>query len=170
MKWKTIPGYEGLYEVSDDGQVRSLDHVVTYSDGRQAMFKGKELSIFIVKGYCAVRLSKQGQTKQQRVHRLMASAFYGPSDLIVRHLDDVKMNNVLSNLAYGTNSENQLDAVNNGKQVGRTELKLIPADVKLIRLMSSFGFTQTQIAELIGIGRSHVSSILSGRYWGSVPA
>ena len=67
--WRPIEGYEGLYEVSYTGLIRSLDRFV----GNRNRIKGKILSINIKKnGYCSVALSKYGKMKGYQVHRLVA--------------------------------------------------------------------------------------------------
>jgi len=76
------------------------------------------------KGYPTVVLSTGTGHHQRRflVHRLMAAAFFGPSDMDVRHLDDVPDNNVLTNLEYGNQSLNEYDKIRNGNhhQVRKT--------------------------------------------------
>lgn len=107
-KWLPVVGYEGIYEVSDRGNVRSLDRISPSGACR----KGRVLKQSIDKtGYARVGLFRNGR-ENFRVHRLVAASFHGPSDLPhVRHLDSVKLNNVPSNLAWGTASENMHDNV-----------------------------------------------------------
>lgn len=116
-RWLPVAGYEGIYEVSDQGRVRSLDRVVNGPRGRKSKRKGKVLKPCIEGfGYPTVGLCKEGISRTVRVHVLVAEAFLGPrpEGLEVRHLDDVKTNNVPANLAYGTASENRYDSVRNG--------------------------------------------------------
>ena len=98
-KWADIPGYAGLYEVSDMGRVRSIDR---YANGWR---KGRVLSQSTkTKGYLQVTLCKaDGARSSCAVHRLVAAAFIGPCppNELVRHLDGVPSNNRLRNLAYG---------------------------------------------------------------------
>ncbi len=102
--WLPIPGYEGLYEVSDDGQVRSI--------GR----RGKTLSAYPVRGYMKVHLSKDGVARQRGVHQLVMLAFEGPTPggMEVCHNDGNRANNSRSNLRYGTPSDNGYDRVKHG--------------------------------------------------------
>jgi len=97
-EWRQIPGYPN-YSVSDDGQVRND------SRGGRALTVAPNTT-----GYPEVSIDQ----KHHRVHRLMMSAFVGPSAELVRHLDDVKTNNVLPNLAYGDMHDNAMDIVNRG--------------------------------------------------------
>ena len=103
-EWRPVVGYEGLYEVSSLGQVRSVDRIVTRSDGRQCRWKGRTLRVndtahggFAVSLCCA-----NGRQKTVKVHTLVAAAFLGPrpKKADVRHLDGNPSNNQASNLAY----------------------------------------------------------------------
>ena len=96
--WKDIPGYEGLYQVSNLGNVKSLFRY------------RRKLSIQTQpNGYKAVVLYKNGNKKFKLVHRLVAEAFI-PNPYkkpAVNHLDENRGNNVVSNLEWVTNKENQ---------------------------------------------------------------
>lgn len=106
--WKDVVGFEGLYQVSNLGNVKSLDRLVTYSDGRQITHKGKEIIPLDNHGYLRVSLSKNGEKKEYRVHRLVALAFIPNPDNkpYVNHLDEVKSNNFVDNLEWSTKDEN----------------------------------------------------------------
>lgn len=115
--WMPIPGYEGSYEVSDTGRVRSLDRV---------NHVGRKLRGLILKqidgtgGYYRVGLHRNGEHTQHHVHRLVLTAFAGsPVDglNVARHLDGNPKNNSSSNLAWGTTQENILDQIRHGTQV-----------------------------------------------------
>ena len=116
--WKPVNGYEGIYEVSSHGRVRSLDRVVTRSDGKVYRYKGKVLSEGLSKrgGYRLVSLWDQGKGQTRHVHSLVAEAFIGtrPEGTEVCHNDGNPANNHLDNLRYGTPSENKLDQVLHG--------------------------------------------------------
>ena len=113
--WKAVPGYEGAYEVSDSGRVRSLDRVVTSGHTR----RGKILKGSINRnrgGYRLITLSWASTTRTFGVHQLVLWAFIGPTPpgLQVRHVDGDVTNNTLRNLEYGTVSENAYDRVRHG--------------------------------------------------------
>ena len=101
--WRPVVGYEGLYEVSSLGRVRSLDRYVKYSNGRINLHKGRILSPGKdTNGYLFVILTCNGKHKLIRVHRLVAQTFISnPDDLIeVNHKDEDKTNNSVDNLEW----------------------------------------------------------------------
>lgn len=118
--WRPVVGYERLYEVSDQGQVRSLDRaVVQMNRGGQCVrvYKGRMLvQVPDRKGYLTVCLSKDGRHRTTKVHQIVLAAFVGPrlEGQVTRH--GVKGNscNALSNLCYGTQRENILDKKRDG--------------------------------------------------------
>lgn len=123
-EWRDVVGYEGSYEVSDDGQVRSVDRIIQTRNrwgecGRR--FPSRILKPFLSRqGYVRVALSEgaAGHTKRT-VHSLVAEAFIGPrpEGLQVCHNDGDKSNNRPSNLRYDTGSNNVRDSVRHGTQV-----------------------------------------------------
>lgn len=117
-RWKPVKGYEGIYEVSDHGRVRSVDRTVNYSDGRVHRYKGKVLSAGLSKrgGYPLVSLYTQGKNQSHYVHSLVAETFIGPrlEGTEVCHSDGNPTNNHVGNLRYGTSSDNELDKVRHG--------------------------------------------------------
>lgn len=102
--WKDISGYEGLYQVSNLGRVRSLDRI---SNGRR--LKGALKSNIKDKdGYFKVNLYKDGKLSTQQVHRLVAKSFIPNPDNLpqVNHKDEDKTNNCADNLEWCTNEYN----------------------------------------------------------------
>ena len=105
-EWRAVPGYEGLYEVSNMGRVRSLDYLVRTQYGRFRRIKGRILKSGIASnGYCMVVLSKG---KSKTIHRLVASVFLpNPDNLpIVNHKDEDKTNNCVNNLEWCSSKYN----------------------------------------------------------------
>ena len=112
--WTSIPGYEGFYEISSYGNVRSLTRQVPYGRHKQAVYQGRELKQFVSAKYQSVKLARAGVTRTRYVHELMLLAFVGERPFInerseIRHLDGDKKNNRLDNLKYGTTKENAGD-------------------------------------------------------------
>lgn len=112
-RWLPVPGYEGLYEVSDSGFVRSLDHITAARDGRTIPQKGRVLRIRErgSKKYATVALFRSGDRIEVSVHRLVAEVFIGPGfpDQEVCHNDGDVKNNAVDNLRWGTHAENMHD-------------------------------------------------------------
>jgi hypothetical protein len=110
-RWLPVPGYEGLYEVSNIGRVRSLPHKT-----RQGMRGGRMRKTPLNAGYPVVSLYANGVGRVTSVHLLVAAAFIGPRPpgMEVRHLDGNPSNCVLSNLTYGTHTENMRDMLTHG--------------------------------------------------------
>ena len=116
--WKPISRYEGFYEVSDKGRIRSLDRLVKGRVGNERLFPGKLLKLETTyQGYKRVRLSREGKTKRFTVHSLVAQEFIGdyPEGLVINHIDENKANNRVENLEYVTQKEN----VNHGTGIER---------------------------------------------------
>lgn len=117
--WLPIPGFENHYEVSNQGRVRSLERAVTsHSDNRRRVFKGRVLKQGSRKnGYCVVGLSKDGVVHDWYVHRLVLWAFVGapPPGAECCHNNDVRDDNRLENLRWGTHKANVGDAVARGR-------------------------------------------------------
>ena len=113
--WRDIPGYEGYYQVSNLGRVKSLDRIDITKKGYSRHKKGIELKV--VKkgaGYSAVHLSKNSLTEQVYVHRLVLEAFLFESSMEINHINGNKADNRLLNLEYVTKRENQIHALKTG--------------------------------------------------------
>lgn len=120
-EWRDISGYDGAYQVSNRGRVRSKARTVAMTDGRTLTLQGRILKPTTrVAGHLQVNLSDKGVGKTLSVHRLVADAFIpNPENHpFVLHWDDVPSNNGVENLRWGTASENKYDRVRNGKDYG----------------------------------------------------
>lgn len=121
-RWLPVVGYEGLYEVSDHGRVRSVDRTIVGSDGVRQRHSGQML-VQGTNSTCEHRLVKLRSGHQRRVaryvHRLVLEAFVGPcpEGHEVCHNDGDPTNNHVSNLRYGTVSDNRYDSVRHGTHV-----------------------------------------------------
>lgn len=122
--WKDIEGYEDLYQVSNLGNVRSLDRYITYSTGRVQLLRGKLLKCSEQStGYYTVGLYDiNHKSTTLSVHRLVASAFLDNSANLpeVNHKDGNKANNAVSNLEWATEMDNNHHARKTG--LNRAEL------------------------------------------------
>lgn len=106
--YKTIKGYEGIYEINELGKVRSADRIVNSKDERTMHYKGKELKQSIDQGgYAIITLYKNGVAKTFRVHRLVAETFLPNPDNLpqIHHLNHDRKDNRIQNLAWATITE-----------------------------------------------------------------
>ncbi len=113
-EWKPVNDFEGLYEINNYGEVRSLDRLVFHRGNQTYHFlEGRTLKSRVNnRGYQAVVLSKEGKCYTKFIHRLMADAFL-PNPLskkYINHRDGVKTNNALENLEWVSHSENMKHA------------------------------------------------------------
>lgn len=118
-RWKDVVGFEGRYQVSNTGRVKSLPFMQRYllRNGREAFRKTKE-KIRKLKvnnsGYATVTLTLDCVETTFLVHRLVAQAFVGGAGETVNHKDGVKANNRATNLEWSSWSDNHLHAVELG--------------------------------------------------------
>lgn len=169
--WRCVGGYEGFYEVSNLGRVRSLNRTVISTTGISQRRKGKLLATRVISsGYEAVVLFKAQKLKNLQVHRLVAQAFIpNPQNFpFVLHLDDNKRNNKATNLRWGSHQHNMQDMVSKGRQVQGTRsrsAKLTESDVTEIRKLLSQGWVQTAIACKFNVNQTVISAINTGKTW-----
>lgn len=116
-EWRPVVGWEGLYEVSSYGRVRSLDRVVYRSVGRQT-FKGRILKPRWNKRskYLYVQLVARPRQQSRTVHTVVLEAFVGPRPpgMVACHFNDLFTHNYVENLRWDTASANTYDKVRNG--------------------------------------------------------
>lgn len=174
--WKAIPGFEGLYEVSDEGLVRSLTRIVTYTkrDGRKVerRFKGKVLIPGInTRGYELVTLCDANNVRYTRnVHRLVLETFVRPraENEECRHLDGNIRNNRLDNLCWGTSAENMADKIAHGTWVRGSRVgnsRLTEEQVREIKFRLARKEPHASIALDYNVKPVTISAISAGRNW-----
>lgn len=161
--WLPVVGFEGLYEVSDLGRVRSMPRAAGKSHRGQRVLK-----LFPdPDGYSLATLSKAGKQRQRRVHQLVLEAFVGPAPdgAISLHRDGTRANNVPSNLRWGTHRLNSADRDAQGRgPLGERnpKAKLTTTAVAAIR-------ADTRVARLVAadfrVHHTTISSIRRGDTW-----
>lgn len=163
--WKAVPGYEGLYEVSDQGRVRSVDRLITEKTGKTRYCRGRILKTRVDKeGYPSLQLWRDNRCKLRRVHTIVAEAFLGTrTGWVVRHLDGNPSHNNLSNLAYGTQSDNERDCYQYGGRKGNG--KLYANQVYEIRRRLDQGETCTALAKEYNVCIGTISCIKTGAHF-----
>lgn len=136
--WKDIPGYEGLYQVSNTGRVKSLERFIV-RNGVTAKIPERMLKFNIVGyGYCKVNLFKNGVRSPCLVHRLVADAFLQNQQCCkeVNHIDGDKRNNRAENLEFCTRSENMSHAYKTGLRK-TIQVAQYDKDMNLIKVYDS---------------------------------
>ena len=167
--WKDVFGFEGLYQVSNLGKVRSLDRLVNSGIGIR-LYKGRVLKpVNNNDGYLQVALSKDGKQTTFLVHRLVYEAFNGkiPEGMQVNHIDEDKTNNSIENLNVMTSKEN----INWGTGNERRAKSMINHK-SLSKPIIQYSLTGEKLAEFEGlhdaarklnINLGNISSALNGR-------
>lgn len=172
--WKSIPGFEGLYEISSLGNIKSLDRYVNHNSTFKALKKGKILKQKINKlGYKSIVLYSKNKRFYKYIHRLVAIEFIdNPEDKqCVNHIDGNPYNNNVKNLEWSTYKENIKHALDNdlmnppiGERCAQSKIK--KADViDIRRAYSNTGIRQSDIARIYKLDQSTVSNIINRKIW-----
>ena len=164
--WRDIPGYEGKYQASDAGRIRSLSRPVqgvnhyTHEPFLRTI-KGRILrpGRFCKSGHVSVVLGRN--TSGKPVHQLIARTFIGacPAGQEVLHNNGNPADNRLSNLRYGTRTENILDVY----RIGKCWRKLSLDDVDAIRFGLVSGSSGRELASMFNVSEATISRIRLGR-------
>lgn len=165
IEWRDVEGFEGIYQVSSDGQVRGLDRI----NCRGKKVNGTILSPSVTRdNYELVVLQKDCVKTYKTVHRLVAIEFIqNPNGLPqINHIDGNKRNNDVSNLEWVSGEENMRHAAKNNllpKGENHWRVKLSDADVENIRIRyKNREMSQTDLAKVYGVSSKTVWGIVSG--------
>lgn len=166
--WQPIVGFEGYYEVSNTGKVRSLKRHVksALKNNRTVNRKGAITKQFLRDNYYAVRLYKGGKPKNKRVNILVCTAFVSNPDSkpCVNHKDTDKLNNHHLNLEWCTVAENRQHAIANGLIKFCTPSKIMTPEKQLqVVKMRDAGIKQYEIAAHFNVNQSVISRILNSK-------
>ncbi len=182
--WKDIEGHEGFYQVSNEGNLRSLDRVVKGKSESNKTLKGRSLkSTITVYGYKVVVFCKNGKKENFRIHRLVAQSFLSNAEKkpLINHIDGDKTNNIVSNLEWCTHSENmkhafatRLKEPSNPNKNGLTQgskhhnSKLVEKEVMFIRKNARKNggkFYNAELAREFNVSKVSVGLIVDGKTW-----
>lgn len=175
-EWRAIPGYEGMYEASNLGRIRSLDRWVGARGGKKRRVRGRVRKQWERPDRrSTVTLTVDRQAKTFTTHRLVADAFLGsrPEGTQVNHRDGNPRNNAVTNLEYVTPSGNMRHAQAMGlREDGEHHwnASLTEEDVREIRrARQEDGTTFAALAERYGITLGHAWSVVKRKRWARMP-
>ena len=157
--WKDVKGYEGLYQVSNLGRVKSFDT----KDKLDRIRKGRILKGYKQGGgYLQVSLYKNGKHKKY-IHRLVAQAFipnpeHKPQ---VNHIDEIKTNNMVSNLEWSTSKENLNHGTRNERSSRKHSIPIIASNLKTGE--STDFCSAKECARQLGLCQQSISKVLVGQ-------
>lgn len=162
-EWRDVVGYEGLYQVSDQGRVKSLERTFIDKIGRERYVKERILKLTVDGwGYLVVTLCAGGK-KNLMVHRLVCEAFNDNRDEKpeVNHINEIKTDNRACNLEWCTRREN----LNHGTRSERSAKTLskpicqYTLDEKIVKTWASL----TEVKRKTGFVQSHISQVANGK-------
>lgn len=166
--WKGIVGYEGLYEVSSTGRVRTVPRTIWFR-GRWGKIVGRNKPGQILRqqphagGYWTIMLVKNLKFTLRLVHHLVLEAFVGPrpKNMECCHGNGNKKDNKLENLRWDTRSNNNRDRRLHGKQT-----KLCLEQIIEIRKLYAAGqYSQQKLGEMFNVSQSMIGAIVRNKAW-----
>lgn len=169
--WKPIPGYEGLYEASCLGRIRSLPRITVSKCNRNVAVKGGILRPFYgtTSNYYQVQLCKQGILRKHLVHRLVAQVFLSDwnADLEVNHIDGNRLNNRSDNLEMCTRQQNIDHSIKHNlkRDYGEHHVhaKLTNRQANIIRVWHRWGIRQNDLAAMFRVSKQAICDIVHNR-------
>jgi hypothetical protein len=167
--WKDIPGYEGEYQASKCGRIKSIDRVIVTKNGQLRKYKGSERKPQKhSSGYLAINLR---QSDQHLWHRLIALTHHekAADKSFVNHKDGNKLNNHSDNLEWSTRQENETHAYSTGLKnstgSNNTMAKLNEKKVIEIRSLISDGIDKAIVAKQFNVHKGTIDRVVSRRIW-----
>jgi hypothetical protein len=173
-EWRDIEGYEGIYQVSNLGRVKSLDRAVQHRNGKVLMKKGKQLKVvYAGNKYGRIILNKNGKKSAKLIHRLVALTFIINETNLkeVNHKDLDKTNNSVENLEWVSPKQNTQHAFNNRyikRYLGEDNHRAVVTEevvLKIRELHATKKYRYKDIGEMFGIHHSVVGYIVRRQTW-----
>lgn len=173
MRYIDLNGFEGIYKVSDKGDVCSLDRISNNGLGSDRKLKGKIIAQWNNhRGYALVTLHKNSKKVSIPVHILVAKSFIdNPENKPeVNHKDGNKLNNHYTNLEWATRLENQQHSVyvlgkhHAGEKHYNAKLT-VAVVVKMRELFKTGKYSKTEIGRMFGLEKDHAINIINNKCW-----
>jgi hypothetical protein len=174
--WRDVVGYEGIYEVSNIGRIKTVKRVVTRTNGWDFTVKERILKPATdVYGYKRVSLSNMDKGKTHKVHRVVAQAFLKSIDgkNEVNHINGIKDDNRAENLEWCNRSENVEHAFKNGLSIPRRGSKVHTAKIDewmalTIKTLLGAGYGPAKVSRMCDVSRNICKDINRGRTWNHI--
>lgn len=171
--WKAVPGCEGLYEVSTLGRMKRLAGRILASDGRMLPVRECILKPFSCgqEGYCGVKISVGGRKRNMYVHHAVMRTFVGPppEGLEILHDNNSRTDCRLSNLHYGTKSENAQDRWRHGTiAIGERNPRAVMDEEKVLLMRSLYAtgkHSTYALAARFGVQQMTAWKIVARKTW-----
>lgn len=176
--WKDIPGYEGYYQASDKGRIKSLERTFSYYLNGKLITKNNKEKVLKLTVKTDKRLIKDQINKREyvdlqinnikknhTVHKLVALTFIGPrpEGKEIAHYDGNSLNNSLGNLRYATPSENTKDKVRHGTQpFGENVPGWKLTDAQCLDILKS-NETHAELSRIYNVSDTTIRNIRSGK-------
>lgn len=166
-RWLPVVGYEGFYEVSDAGNVRSLPRTDAIGRARPAHLHKRRIDSFGV-GYAYVNLCTHSKAKKVNVHVLVLEAFVGPRPSARHeacHGDGDRTNPALNNLRWDTAQANHTDRLIHGTHCRGAQSPLAILSVEMVRWIRESPQSSLKLAPLLGVASSTIRAVRIGQNW-----
>lgn len=170
-RWAEIPGWEGFYEISSFGRVRSIRRLVqinSVTPDRKRWMGGAIRTAHVDKGgYLRVSLTGGGRREYIQVHRAVLMAFSRLPELgeVARHLNGSPGDNRSENLAWGTHLENMQDRVAHGHYAAGEKHVMAKLTEQQAESIRSSPLSGVELSRLLGVGTSTISRVRRGHCW-----
>lgn len=168
--WKPIKGFEGVYEVSSLGRVKSVAGYKPFSDGRKRFFKERFRKPVLSDGYLYVVLIRQQKQKRYLIQRLVANAFIpNPYNKpCVDHINTDKTDNRVCNLRWVTHKENQHNPITAQRicKPSRSVMRISKEnEIKIYNMLKDVKIDGFNIQAVCNYCRGHRNGTYKGYYW-----
>ena len=161
--WKDVAGFEGFYQISNMGNVRSMERLVSFGKQKRTVPAIERIKRTDKRGYLTVTLSKENKIKNAKIHRLVAEAFVpNPHNLPeVNHKDENKQNNCADNLEWCEHLYNAIYGTKLERQREKKSIPIVQCDLNGNHLREYASAKQAEL-DLKGKNTGNINKCLKG--------